>query len=591
MRRFAFHIAFLFAAALPAFCQGGTWTTQAPMPTPRGNAGAGVVNGILYAVGGCAGSCVIRVNEAYDSVSNTWTTKAPIPNTTAQGGVQQGFNFLGVSVINGVLYATGDRNGTFYSMGLLSYNPISNSWTEKASPPSARSSFGVGAANGIFYAIGGSMFNNGSFNYLSTVETYDPVSDIWTPKTQMPTPRDGLAIGVVNGLIYAVGGWNGSPLSTVEAYDPVSDTWTTKAPMTTARAGMAVAVIKGILYAAGGQNGVTALSTVEAYDPASDTWTTVASLPTATYGAASAVAYGKMYVVGGPSLATNQAFTPIPQGVAQLVGGNAFIGDQFVNGIVTATKFLGDGSGLTGIVASNASALGGLPPSAYQPAGNYARRDTGNTFAGNQSIVGNVAVSGLSTFTSGPGSTISATNSAGGLGVAGFSASGIGTYGEGAAGVRGIGNHGVEGITTVAAGYGGWFENDAGGTILVGRSNAGGGGVTEKFSIAGNGNVTTSGKLTAAGAILGPGATFSASFPALKPVGCSALTFTLAGATDGDTVTLGVPNALMTAAGIPIYTAWVSAANTITIRACNLDPNVNQKTGVLGVIRVDVWKH
>src|SRR5438552_12568579 len=89
MRRFAFHIAFLFAAALPAFCQGGTWTTQAPMPTPRGNAGAGVVNGILYAVGGCAGSCVIRVNEAYDSVSNTWTTKAPIPNTTAQGGVQQ----------------------------------------------------------------------------------------------------------------------------------------------------------------------------------------------------------------------------------------------------------------------------------------------------------------------------------------------------------------------------------------------------------------------------------------------------------------------------------------------------------------------
>lgn len=84
---------------------------------------------------------------------------------------------------------------------------------------------------------------------------------------------------------------------------------------------------------------------------------------------------------------------------------------------------------------------------------------------------------------------------------------------------------------------------------------------------------------------------FSVTFTGLKPSTCTTANFTLTGAADGDTVALGVPNAMMTVAGIPSYSAWVSAANTITIRACNLDPNANEKTGASGTIRVDVWEH
>ena len=63
---------------------------------------------------------------------------------------------------------------------------------------------------------------------------------VWTTKAPMPTPRTGLAAGVVNGILYAVGGNDGvSFLGTVEAYDPATNTWTTKASMPTVRTGLA----------------------------------------------------------------------------------------------------------------------------------------------------------------------------------------------------------------------------------------------------------------------------------------------------------------------------------------------------------------
>jgi hypothetical protein len=39
------------------------------------------------------------------------------------------------------------------------------------------------------------------------------------------------------------------------------------------------------------------------------------------------------------------------------------------------------------------------------------------------------------------------------------------------------------------------------------------------------------------------------------------------------------------------YFAWVSSANNITIRVCNLNPSGPKSTAVSGRIRVDIWKH
>jgi hypothetical protein len=81
-------------------------------------------------------------------------------------------------------------------------------------------------------------------------------------------------------------------------------------------------------------------------------------------------------------------------------------GDQTAGGVVTATAFVGDGSGLTGITAatadtatfatsagsastaSNAMALGGILPASF------ARVDADNAFTGSQTIVGNITQTG-----------------------------------------------------------------------------------------------------------------------------------------------------------------------------------------------------
>jgi hypothetical protein len=177
-------------------------------------------------------------------------------------------------------------------------------WTTKAPMPTPRANLAVGVVNGVLYAVGGSDDNG----FLSTVEAYDPVTNTWMTKAALPTPREGLSVGVANGVLYAVGGLNGDPnspgghLSTVEAYDPVTNTWTTKAPMPTARSFLAIGVVGGALYATGGYTcctGSSDLSIVEVYDPATNTWATRADMPTERSSLAAAVVNGVLYAVGG----------------------------------------------------------------------------------------------------------------------------------------------------------------------------------------------------------------------------------------------------------------------------------------------------
>ncbi len=58
-------------------------------------------------------------------------------------------------------------------------------------------------------------------------------------------------------------------------------------------------------------------------------------------------------------------------------------------------------------------------------------------------------------------------------------------------------------------------------------------------------------------------------FGSIAANSCSSLTMTLAGAADGDTVILGIPNSLASTSGLT-FTGFVSTANTVTVKACNM---------------------
>jgi len=138
------------------------------------------------------------------------------------------------------------------------------------------------------------------------VEEYDPVTDTWTRKPDMPTPRHSFSVSEINGKFYLIGGKTGSKivggpcLSLVEEYDPATETWTKKANMPTARARLCTCALNGKIYAIGGMvEGKVMTSVVEAYDPSTDAWSKEAEIPVGRCSMSVDVVDGKIYVIGG----------------------------------------------------------------------------------------------------------------------------------------------------------------------------------------------------------------------------------------------------------------------------------------------------
>lgn len=293
----------------PVFGQGGSWTIKASMPTGRFGVAVGVVNGILYVVGGAANGVILSTVEAYNPSTDTWTTMASMPTSRYAAGA---------GVVDGILYVVGGFSASDQALATVeAYNPSTNTWSMRAAMPTPRYGLGVGVLNEILYAFGG--FDLRKQTFFATVEAYDPQSDTWTTKASMSTPRFLPGSGVVDRTLYAVGGLNvSSVLTTAEAYNPRTNTWITKSPMPTGRWGLGVGVANRLLFAVGGLDARSSiLRTVEAYDPESNTWTTgLPPMPTARIGLGVGAANRLLYAVGGLGtryLATNEAFkAPLP---------------------------------------------------------------------------------------------------------------------------------------------------------------------------------------------------------------------------------------------------------------------------------------
>ncbi len=287
--------------------QGGTWTEKTPMPAPRNGLAVGVINGILYAIGGFHSGAYLATNQAYDPATNTWTEKAPMSLAMAS-------NSNNGAVVNGTLYVIGGNASGSCTSAVQIYNPTSNTWTFGASMPTPTCHAAVVAVNGLIYAMGGT--DTSSSVVYNTVAVYDPIANTWSPAASMPTARARAGAGVVNGIIYVVGG-NALPFITVnvnEIYNPATNTWTEGAPMPTARADPGVVVVNGLLYALGGINSTGVLASNEAYNPTTNTWTEDAPMPVARFAFGTGVVNSAVYAVGGNNgadFATNEAFTPV----------------------------------------------------------------------------------------------------------------------------------------------------------------------------------------------------------------------------------------------------------------------------------------
>ena len=63
----------------------------------------------------------------------------------------------------------------------------------------------------MIYAVGG--YDGNSRQCLSSVEIYDPDKDMWTSVADMGARRSGAGVGVLHGMLYAIGGRDGPLVS------------------------------------------------------------------------------------------------------------------------------------------------------------------------------------------------------------------------------------------------------------------------------------------------------------------------------------------------------------------------------------------
>ena len=193
-----------------------------------------------------------RALYVYDPGTNTWTRKRDLPAiggpshdwTVGSDGVTGVIkNQLYVVTLCGTLsYSEYGCVGDLTGPRLFRYNPVTDRWVALAPPfpratgnDSEVATLAGGVIGGKFYVMGGDFRNHGRLS------VYDPATNQWTPKTPLELARSGVATAVLGDKLYVMGGrrWrNGLEelLDITIVYDPVTNLWTRRASLPSPRA-------------------------------------------------------------------------------------------------------------------------------------------------------------------------------------------------------------------------------------------------------------------------------------------------------------------------------------------------------------------
>ena len=183
-------------------------------------------------------------------------------------------------------------------------------------PQGAEEVYGV-AAGGRMYVFGGLA---PAWKPMGMTMEYDPGTDRWTRRKDMPAYHHHVALAQMNGRIYMFGGYRGPdkgqatwlPVNNAWEYDPANDSWRALPPLPTARGSANAIVVNGKIHVIGGAalpknlpegyvhpNRNVSVGVHEVFDPAAGTWTSRAPMINARNHAAAGVIDNKIYIVGG----------------------------------------------------------------------------------------------------------------------------------------------------------------------------------------------------------------------------------------------------------------------------------------------------
>lgn len=305
----------LFLSVLTAIdvkAEEDSWTTLAPMSTPRTGLDAAVVDGKIYAIGGTSNEGPSDKNEEYDPATNTWTTKAAVPTGRTQ---------LAAVTVQNKIYAIGGYADTYPGIPLAKnevYDPYTNTWATKAEMPTARISICTNNVNDQIYVIGGfELVGPTNVEPSNKTEAYNPITNTWVTKAEMPYVAFDSSSVVLGDKIYVL-------TSPIQIYDTKTDSWSLGSfPPTVQSNADAVTILdergRGLIYIFGGGGYGTYSDLVQIYDLQNDIWGVGSPMPTPRYELAVVVVNNQIYALGGVTsggaygtlLSTNERYTPL----------------------------------------------------------------------------------------------------------------------------------------------------------------------------------------------------------------------------------------------------------------------------------------
>ena len=194
-------------------------------------------------------------------------------------------------------------------------------WLRLAPYPQPTQEIGAAVAGGKLYILG-AYGANALGGLAGWFNEYDPATDRWTKKPDIPMPVHHQAMVGLNGKVYVFGGGikltptgdNWYPTNRSWEFTPATNTWREIAAMPTKRGGGFATELGGKIYVIGGagyhpgQKEDVSISanvphrsvpTNEVYDPATNTWETRMPMNVPRNHLAGATVNGKIYAIGG----------------------------------------------------------------------------------------------------------------------------------------------------------------------------------------------------------------------------------------------------------------------------------------------------
>ncbi|CAH0729985.1 unnamed protein product, partial [Brenthis ino] len=204
---------------------------------------------ILFAVGGWSAGSPTSFVETYDTRADRWFLSIHMDLSPRA--------YHGLCTLNNLIYMIGGFDGSDHFNTVRCYDPVTNTWHERACMYQARCYVSV-------------VVHVGGFNgqeVLSSAEIFDPDTKQWSFIRSMLSPRSGVSLIAYRESLYALGGFNGySRLNTGERFCPQRGEWQEVTEMFSVRSNFATVLLDDMIFVIGGFNGNTTIPHVECYD-------------------------------------------------------------------------------------------------------------------------------------------------------------------------------------------------------------------------------------------------------------------------------------------------------------------------------------